>query len=289
MAANSNFKIRTASPTRPDAPDQFARFDRDGFLIFESVLSPDALSRIRDSIAPLMDATPVAWSDCDGVRTRRISALFAQSPVFSELATHPLVLRYVEDELGDSALLSSCVATEMQPDEIGYGWRHDDAHIDIPRPRASYGVTVVWALDDMHADSGAIELIPESHWWCGEHPEDTLSTRGLADQHAADTEQERGVHPASVSVIMPAGSMLVMKGALWHRAGVNQTGRPQLSINSQYCPGWGRQRENPFLAMSLEDIARLSPRAQALMGYLVHPPCLGCVDGRHPKTALMSS
>ena len=71
---------------------------------------------------------------------------------------------------------------------------------------------------------------------------------------------------------MPAGSLLVYRGSLWHGGGANQTARP-----------WLRQQENQLLAVPPHVVAGLPERLRELVGYNVYPPFLGYVDGRHPR------
>jgi len=47
---------------------------------------------------------------------------------------------------------------------------------------------------------------------------------------------------------MPAGSVIVFMGTLWHRGGANQSAAPRLAITPLYCEPWLRQIENQVLA-----------------------------------------
>ena len=51
----------------------------------------------------------------------------------------------------------------------------------------------------------------------------------------------------------------------------------------RYVSGWLRPQENHSLAVPSATAARLGPRLQELLGWSVHPPFIGYVDGRHPK------
>ena len=61
-------------------------------------------------------------------------------------------------------------------------------------------------------------------------------------------------------------------------------GRPgtRLAISPQYCQPWLRTQESQLLIAPPQVAARYSPRAQAMLGYSIHPPFLGQVDGMHP-------
>ncbi len=48
---------------------------------------------------------------------------------------------------------------------------------------------------------------------------------------------------------------------------------------------WARQLENMILAVGPK-AADYSERIRAMMGYSIHPPFMGYVDGRHPLRCL---
>ena len=57
-------------------------------------------------------------------------------------------------------------------------------------------------------------------------------------------------------------------------------------VTPQYCVGWVRQLENMSLAVPAELAEKLPERARELIGYSIHPPFMGHVDGVHPKRLL---
>jgi ectoine hydroxylase-related dioxygenase (phytanoyl-CoA dioxygenase family) len=89
-------------------------------------------------------------------------------------------------------------------------------------------------------------------------------------------------------MIMPSGSLAIAKGTLWHRGGANRSDRPRLIVTPQYCVGWVRQLENMSLAVPAECAEKLPERARELIGYSIHPPFMGHVDGVHPKRLLQA-
>jgi ectoine hydroxylase-related dioxygenase (phytanoyl-CoA dioxygenase family) len=85
---------------------------------------------------------------------------------------------------------------------------------------------------------------------------------------------------------MPPGSLMLAKGTLWHRGGANKSEAPRLILTPQYCPGWVRPLENMVLSVPKEIAATLPQRARELIGFSIHPPFMGYVDGVHPEKAL---
>ena len=79
---------------------------------------------------------------------------------------------------------------------------------------------------------------------------------------------------------------MIAKGNLVHRGGANRSSAPRLIVTPQYCPAWARPLETMLLAVPPEKAAQLPARAQELIGYSIHPPFMGYVDGMHPKRSL---
>jgi ectoine hydroxylase-related dioxygenase (phytanoyl-CoA dioxygenase family) len=47
-----------------------------------------------------------------------------------------------------------------------------------------------------------------------------------------------------------------------------------------------RQQKTHLLAVPPDTVRTLEPRLQELLGYGIHPPFVGYVDGRHPRRVL---
>jgi len=85
---------------------------------------------------------------------------------------------------------------------------------------------------------------------------------------------------------MPAGSVMLYRGSLWHGGGANRTKHPRLGVAIEYVVSWLRPQETHLLAVPTEVARTLSKRLRELLGYDVYPPFLGYVDGRHPDRVL---
>lgn len=266
--------------------DWKAEFDETGYLIFENVLPPEEVDRQRAALQPYLDADVTGRNDFEGMKSNRVYAMLAKSPVFADLVTHPLALAFAEADLGKSCLLSACLAIKLQPGETVQPWHYDDSHLRVPRPRASFGVSTFWAIDPMTEDNGATELLPGSHLW----PEDSIaganSAADFANTEIRDVDDDPAARDDAIKAVMPSGSLMVTKGTLWHRGGANRSDAPRLIVTPQYCPGWARQLENMAMTMTPAQAATLPERARELIGYAIHPPFMGYVDGMHPKRVL---
>ena len=85
-------------------------FDTQGFCVISEVLDASQLQRQREALAPWIDGGPMGRNVFEGTRTHRIYAMLAKDPVFAELVAHPVSLAWAEHYLGQSCLLSACLA-----------------------------------------------------------------------------------------------------------------------------------------------------------------------------------
>ena len=266
--------------------DWQAEFDETGYLVFENVLTADQLAALRDALAPWLETDLKGRNDFEGLKSNRVYAMLAKSPVFADLAIHPLALAFAEADLGPSCLLSACLAIKLDPGETVQPWHYDDNHLRVPRPRAPFGLSAFWAIDETTEDNGATEILPGSHHWQENTLDGMSETDGFSDRTMRDVNDDPAPHPDALKVTMPAGSLMIAKGTLWHRGGANKSDSPRTIITPQYCPGWARQLENMLLAVPPDVAKTLPPRAQELIGYSIHAPFMGYVDGMHPARTL---
>jgi ectoine hydroxylase-related dioxygenase (phytanoyl-CoA dioxygenase family) len=242
-----------------------ADLGRDGYAVVESLLDAGQATAVRDGLRDVLDRTPLGRNDFEGYQTRRIYALFAKSRAFDALATHPLLLSVLDGVLGGSYQLSAPTGIEIGPGEKAQVLHTDDAIYPLPRPHPEVVLNTMWALDDFTVDNGATRVVPGSHRWTDRWPTDEDTT---------------------VAVTMPKGSVLFIVGSLWHGGGENRADKPRLGVLLEYCAGWLRQQENHVLAVPSDVVRGLQPRLQELLGYNIHPPFVGYVDGRHPRRVL---
>src|SRR5258705_1153823 len=261
-------------------------FDRRGYLIFERVLSPDRVAEIRAALAPFLERDLTGRNDFEGLKTNRVYALLAKSPVFADLAIHPLALAFAEAELSQSCLLSALLAINLHPGETAQPWHFDDGGAKMPRPRPALGISAFWAIDDTTELNGSTEVIPGSHLWDGQAVEGAVTPADFSNETAPNADRDFGNRPDAVKLRMPSGSLAIAKGTLWHRGGANRSDRPRLIITPQYCAGWVRQLENMALAVPAEQAQKLPERARELIGYFNHPPFMGNFDGVYPHPVL---
>jgi ectoine hydroxylase-related dioxygenase (phytanoyl-CoA dioxygenase family) len=82
---------------------------------------------------------------------------------------------------------------------------------------------------------------------------------------------------------MPAGSLLIFPGRLWHAGGANTSVRPRLGVIIDYVQPWLRPCEAHTLSADPAQVAGLPQRLQELLGFNQPTPYLGFVNGEHPR------
>lgn len=267
------------------------QFEQDGYVVFEQLMSPDDVDKVRLALAPHVAADVTGRNNFEGLHSNRIYGLLAKSPVFADMVAHPLALAFAQAELGDDFLLSALLAINLHPGETPQPWHFDTGHAPSPPPHQGYGVSTFWAVDDTTEDNGATEVIPGSHRWDAERAKAEITDRVNfvefhGDTTAGGADADPGWHPDAVKVTMAAGSMMVAKGSLWHRGGANRSSTPRMIVTPQYCAGWLRQLENMVLAVPPSKAADLPPRVRQLLGYSIYSAFMGYVDGMHPDRTI---
>lgn len=239
---------------------------RDGYVVLERLFSAGQVAEMRAALAPLFHPRP-GRNPFEGLQTRRIYALVEKTLACNPLVEHPLVLGLMDGVLERNYLLSQLQAIEILPGEAAQPLHCDDSFYPVPRPRPALGAATIMAIDDFTAENGATRVIPGSHHWDCREP----------------TAREAAT---ALPVVMPAGSVVLFLGTLWHGGGANRSAASRLAVTAQYCAPWCRQQENFSLSISRGRVRECSEHMQRLLGYSVHAPFMGMVNGMHPKRLL---
>ncbi|HEY2079697.1 MAG TPA: phytanoyl-CoA dioxygenase family protein [Streptosporangiaceae bacterium] len=91
----------------------------------------------------------------------------------------------------------------------------------------------------------------------------------------------------AVPVEMPAGSVLLFSGRLYHGAGANTSTQTRLGVVIDYQQPWLRPCEAHTLSADPAQVRKLPQRLQELLGYNQPSRYLGFINGQHPRQWLM--
>lgn len=240
-----------------------------GAVVIENAIAPDNLKQIRRDLAPWFGKARASEGQFYGRSTSRFGALFAKARSTWELGVHPLVLPSIENVLlptpadglaTDIVDLSCTQAISIGPGEAAQFMHRDEELWPFPK---CYEVTaiVMWTLTDFTRENGATRIIPHSHRW----PRDRMPEPGEAAYAEA-----------------PAGSAIIWLGGTMHGGGANVTQDNRLGLATAFKLGWLAPQEKLLLTVPPNVARQMPERLQRLIGYQVHRPALGLIEGRDP-------
>jgi ectoine hydroxylase-related dioxygenase (phytanoyl-CoA dioxygenase family) len=252
-----------------DAAHHVGLIAEQGYTIVENAIEPELLSALHDDLRRLeqfFEVAPAANS-FEGHHTLRLYNLLAFGALYEQIPVHAHVLPVIEGVLDPGCLISSLSSISIQPGEIAQPIHADDQLIPIPKPHPPTVCNSMWALTDFTEANGATRIIPGTH--------------------LADHSPDYGAHYDSVAAEMPAGSVLIWHGSLWHGGGANTTDATRMGIAMNYCAGYIRQQENQQLGLPRETVEHFSPRLRELVGYSVYNMLIGHINKQSPAQLLL--
>lgn len=235
-----------------------------GYLILENMVSNEQLDALRAEAEQHL--THMGRNSFEGERTQRIYGVPAKMRSGDPFIEHPLILAHLDRLLLPNYLLSQAQVINIKTDSPAQPLHLDDGFYPFPAPRPPISLATVFAIDDFTEDNGATVIIPGSHKW---------------DEVRRPNDDDK-----RVKAIMPAGSCIFFVGNAWHGGGENLSGADRLALTCQYCEPWARTQENYFLSVSKQTAASVSENIRRMLGYSIHPPFMGMVEGMHPKRKL---
>lgn len=253
---------------KPTLDECVAAIESDGYVVLSEVAPTALFDELEATLRPMLRGGPMGRNDFEGTRTKRVHNLLAKGDVFQRVAADEEVLGLVEAVLGPHVQVSVIQAIEIHPGETVQGWHTDDALFPLPSPHPPVVLNTMWAVDDFTEANGATRLVPGSH--------------RMAEPMSAVRSGELEV----VAAEMPRGSVLAWVGNLVHEGGANTSDAPRLGVTMNYNQAWLRQQENQYLGLPREVVERFPERLQRLVGYDVHPPFIGHVEGSDPVKRL---
>jgi len=236
-----------------------------GYSIIPGFLSKQRLNLLRNDLAPIFEQSGIRNADqggrYSGLQTVHVHNLFAKTRAVDEIAIDPVLLLIIEGILGSLFQLSVGTAMSPQPGVDPQGLHRDDGHYPLARPRPPFIANSLIALDDFTQENGATRIAPGSH------------------KRTEDIKPNTDV----IFAEMPAGSLLVFDGALWHAGGGNRTkDQRRRSINLNFNLSWLRQQENQYVGIPRTEWLKMPERLQRLLGFQKVNFLYGSVDYTDP-------
>lgn len=257
-------KLQTL-PATSTTEEILAVINRDGAAIIEGVLNQNQLQQFRAELDPFMESTSPGQDDFTGRSTTRTGALVARSAMAREMVMHPLITAAANEFLAPYCQRIQLHLTQIIRLKPGQGKQM------IHRDRWAWGqymkniepqFNTIWAITDFTAENGATQVVPGSIDW----PDDRKS------------------EPQEIcQAVMPAGSVLVYTGSVFHGGGENLSQSDRIGANLTYTLGWLRQEENQYLSCPPEIARQYSAELQDMLGYTMGQYAMGYFS--QPTTA----
>jgi len=225
-------------------PEQLEQFDRDGYLFFPALFSPEEMAPLLEEVPRLYErreAYNVREKGKDAVRTNFAAHMYSKP--FAKLARHPRMVEPVEDLFGEKLYMHQFKINGKMAFEgdvwqwhQDYGtWLNDDL---MPTERA---MNVAIFLDDVNEFNGPLMFIPGSHKKGVVEAKHDLSTTSYPlwtvdnELIASLVERAGGKNGGIVSPKGPAGSMILFHSCLVHASTSNLSPWNRVSVYLSLC------------------------------------------------------
>ena len=218
-------------PSSVDHPQQLTAaqvtaFNRDGYLTGIQVFDEDQIADTRRYFDEILARTLAAGGDSYSISTAHLR----YGRVY-DLLTHPRIVSYVKDLLGENVIgWGSHFFCKMPHDGKRVSWHQDASYWPLTPSKA---VTVWLAIDDANVENACMRFIPGSHWFG--HLTYTLTENddsNVLNQTVAGVEQLN----APVDDELKAGEFSIHSDLLVHGSEANASNRRRCGLTLRYCP-----------------------------------------------------
>jgi ectoine hydroxylase-related dioxygenase (phytanoyl-CoA dioxygenase family) len=227
-------------------PEQIRHLEVEGYVVFPSILKPDTIARIKSELADAeMSHTSYSVS-----QTRAVTQPQWLSRAVAELIGYPPMIDFLTDLMGPEIVFTRGFFQRTLPGSPGISM-HTDGQ---PHGSNLFGyegscprlLRVLYYLDDLTEQRAPFRLIPRSH----------LSFHAEASPYARYKS-----HPEEITLIVPAGSAVVIPSLLMHGSHPNLDSQPRELVQFGYRPAWAGpiqpvEEWDPALVAAAPEIAR---------------------------------
>ncbi|MBB77242.1 MAG: hypothetical protein CMJ75_22270 [Planctomycetaceae bacterium] len=204
-------------------PEQIRRLEVEGFVVFPEILSPEMTARIKRELADV----EMSHTSYSVHQTRSVIQPQWQSRAVAELIGYPPMIDFLTDLLGPDIVFTRGFFQRTHPGSPGISM-HTDGQ---PHGSDLFGyegscprlVRVLYYLDDLTAERAPFRLVPRSH----------LSFHAEASPYVRYKS-----HPEEITLVVPAGSAVVVPSLLLHASHPNKDSVPRELVQLGYRPAW---------------------------------------------------
>ncbi|MBI1181857.1 MAG: ectoine hydroxylase [Alphaproteobacteria bacterium] len=272
-----------ADAAGPLSRDQLERFERDGFLVVENVLTEGEVAALIDELELLRASfegreDPVAIAEPESGELRSVFMVHQINQAYRRLAHHPNIMDVARQILADEVYIHQS-RINLKPGFKGkeFYWHSDFEtwHVEDGMP-AMRAVSATLPLTENTHYNGPLMLVPGSHRrfvsCIGETPEDNYK-RSLRKQETGtpDNETLKALVDAGgiEAPLVQPGSMLLFDCNTMHGSASNITPFPRSNVffvynavSNQVTSPFGGRRPRPEFVATRETMSPLDPRSR---------------------------
>ncbi len=226
--------------------EQIRHLEVEGYVAFPSILTPGIIARIREELADA-EMLPTSYSQ---YQTRSVTQPQWISRAVAELIGYPPIIEFLRDLVGPDIVFTRGFFQRTLPGSLGISM-HTDGQ---PHGSDLFGyegtcprlLRVLFYLDDLTPARAPFRLIPRSH----------LSFHADASPYVRYRS-----HPEEVTLVVPAGTAVIVPSMLLHASHPNKDPRPRELVQLGYRPAWAGPIQpvdewDPDLVTSAPEIAK---------------------------------
>jgi ectoine hydroxylase-related dioxygenase (phytanoyl-CoA dioxygenase family) len=242
---------------RLDLVENIAELEANGLTVVPPHKVADAafVTRLRDAVVAVTERRTGEPVDVAGTTEavyaggfgRQMFYLLFEDDVFQEAVVNPTALALATYLLGESCVLSNCLAGLKGPGGGDLPLHCDNVMIPAPFPPYAQVCNVTWALTDYGEGSGELRYVPGSHRF-GRHPTPGEGLDALVPVHAE------------------AGSILFWHGNTWHGATARRDPGLRINLIVAMMRPYLRPQEVYKENVTEEILAKNPPRFATLVG-----------------------
>jgi len=227
-------------------PEQIRHLEVEGYVVFPGILPPDLIARLKSELA---DAE-MGHTSYSEQQTRGVIQPQWHSRAVAELIGYPPMVDFLTDLMGPDIVFTrgffqrshpGCPGISMHTDGQPHG--SDLFGYEGSCPRL---LRVLYYLDELTPERAPFRLIPRSH----------LSFHAEASPYVRYVS-----HPEEITLVVPAGSAVLVPSLLLHGSHPNRDTQPRELIQLGYRPAWAGpiqpvEEWDPELVANAPDIAK---------------------------------
>ena len=222
-----DLKFYPSTTTDPQVltSSQIEQFNHDGYLRNLSVFNEQEVEENREYFDRLLEFVIAAGGDSYSISTAHMK----YGKVY-DLLTHPKIVAYVKDLLGENVIAwGSHFFCKMPHDGKSVAWHQDASYWPLSPSKA---VTVWLAIDDADPENANMRFIAGSH----HHGHMTYRPSGSHEDNVLNqTIENAEQYGTPVDDTLQAGKISIHSDLLLHGSEANQSDRRRCGLTLRYC------------------------------------------------------